>query len=65
MQSIRSALADNGTWLLVDIKARDTFEADYIRRVLTQHSGNVTRTAQALGLSRVMLQKKMKEYGLR
>ena len=26
MESIRSALADDGTWLLVDIKARDTFE---------------------------------------
>jgi len=46
-------------------EARDAFEADYIRRILGQHSGNVTRTAQALGLSRVMLQKKMKEYGLR
>jgi SAM-dependent methyltransferase len=26
MESIRAALADDGTWLLVDIKARDTFE---------------------------------------
>ncbi len=26
MESIRSALADDGTWLLVDIKALDTFE---------------------------------------
>jgi 2-polyprenyl-3-methyl-5-hydroxy-6-metoxy-1,4-benzoquinol methylase len=26
MESIRTALADNGTWLLVDIKALDTFE---------------------------------------
>ena len=26
MQSIRAALADDGTWLLVDIKALDTFE---------------------------------------
>jgi Nif-specific regulatory protein len=46
-------------------EARDAFEIVYIRKALEQHSGNVTRTAQALGLSRVMLQKKMKEYGLR
>jgi hypothetical protein len=26
MQTIRAALADDGTWLLVDIKALDTFE---------------------------------------
>ena len=26
MNAIREALADDGTWLLVDIKARDTFE---------------------------------------
>jgi len=29
------------------------------------HGGNVTRTAVALGLSRAMLQNKMKELGLR
>ena len=46
-------------------QARADFEADYIRRVLTANSRNVSRTARALGLSRVMLQKKMKEYGLR
>ncbi len=46
-------------------RARAGFEADYIRRVLDENARNVSRTARALGLSRVMLQKKMKEYGLR
>jgi len=46
-------------------QARAEFEAEYIRKVLTEHNRNVSRTARALGLSRVMLQKKMKEYGLR
>ena len=46
-------------------QARAEFEADYIRKVLTEHNRNVSHTARALGLSRVMLQKKMKEYGLR
>jgi len=46
-------------------EARAAFEADYIRQMLKANSRNVSRTARALGLSRVMLQKKMKEYGLR
>jgi len=46
-------------------KARDAFEASYIARVLKQHDGNVTHAARALGISRVALQTKMKEYALR
>jgi Nif-specific regulatory protein len=45
--------------------ARTAFEISYIRRALEQQGGNVSRTARALGLSRVMLQNKMREYGLR
>jgi transcriptional regulator with GAF, ATPase, and Fis domain len=46
-------------------RARAAFEASYIAAVLRQEGGNVSHAARALGLSRVMLQKKMKEYGLR
>jgi Nif-specific regulatory protein len=46
-------------------EARSEFEARYIANVLRQHNRNVSRAARALGLSRVMLQKKMKLYGLR
>jgi Nif-specific regulatory protein len=46
-------------------QARAVFEADFLRKALDQHDRNVSRTARALGISRVMLQKKMKEYGLR
>jgi transcriptional regulator with GAF, ATPase, and Fis domain len=45
--------------------ARTAFEIGYIRRALAQQDGNVSRTARVLGLSRVMLQNKMREYGLR
>ena len=34
MASIRSAIADDGTWLLVDIKALDTFDRE--RRARTR-----------------------------
>jgi transcriptional regulator with GAF, ATPase, and Fis domain len=45
--------------------ARAAFERGYIAEALRAHGGNVSHTARALGLSRVMLQKKMKDYGLR
>jgi transcriptional regulator with PAS, ATPase and Fis domain len=45
--------------------ARATFEADYIRAQLERNGGNVSRTARALGVSRVTLQKKLRELGLR
>jgi transcriptional regulator with PAS, ATPase and Fis domain len=46
-------------------RARAAFEARHIRAVLRQHEGNVSHAARALGLSRAMLQKKMKDYELR
>jgi DNA-binding NtrC family response regulator len=46
-------------------EARLEWEMAYLREVLRQQDGNVSRTARVLGLSRVMLQRKMKEYGLR
>jgi Nif-specific regulatory protein len=46
-------------------RARTAFEVRFIADALGRNGGHVTRTAQALGLSRVMLQKKMKEFGLR
>jgi transcriptional regulator with PAS, ATPase and Fis domain len=45
--------------------ARAEFEARYIAEVLKQQGGNVSRTATVLGLSRVGLHRKLKEYGLR
>ena len=46
-------------------EARAAFEAGFIRKVLEDNEGNVTRSAEALGLSRVGLQKKLKELGIR
>ena len=45
-------------------EARDRFERDYIRDVLESHDGNVTQAAEALGMNRVNLYRKMKRYGL-
>jgi len=45
--------------------ARLTFEIRYLADALRTFGGNVSQTARALGISRVMLQKKMKQLGLR
>jgi transcriptional regulator with PAS, ATPase and Fis domain len=45
--------------------ARTDFEARYLREVLRLHDGSVSSAAQAVGLSRAMLQRKVGQYGLR
>jgi DNA-binding NtrC family response regulator len=45
--------------------AKQVFERAFILEVLRQERGNVTRSAKALGLSRVMLHQKMRTLGLR
>jgi two-component system response regulator HupR/HoxA len=46
-------------------EARLAFERDYVGTVLRHHGGNATRAARELGISRQMLQSKIKQYGLR
>ena len=46
-------------------KARTQFEIAHIAAALEKNDGNVSQTARVLGISRVMLQKKMKAFGLR
>ena len=46
-------------------RARDLFEREFIAQVLSQHGGNASRAARALGISRVMLHKKLRAYGMR
>jgi len=46
-------------------RARADFEADYIRSALARNGGNVSRTARAIGVSRVTLQKKLRDLGIR
>jgi DNA-binding NtrC family response regulator len=46
-------------------QARLAFEREYVGTVLRRHGGNATSAAQELGISRQMLQSKIKQYGLR
>ena len=43
----------------------DTFEAAYLKALLEKHDDNITRSAQAAGLTRYHLRELAKRYGLR
>ncbi len=45
-------------------EARDRFERDYILRALAAHNGNISRTADALGVERSNLYRKMRAFGI-
>lgn len=44
--------------------AREQFERDYIVRSLVAHHGNISRTAEALGVERSNLYRKMRSFGI-
>ena len=44
--------------------ARDDFERQYILRALAAHHGNISRTAEALGVERSNLYRKMRSFGI-
>jgi two-component system nitrogen regulation response regulator NtrX len=46
------------------LEAREAYERDYILKKLDECGGNVTRTAEALGLERSHLYRKMKALGV-
>jgi two-component system nitrogen regulation response regulator NtrX len=45
-------------------QAREAYERDYILRKLDENHGNITRAAEALGLERSHLYRKMKTLGM-
>jgi DNA-binding NtrC family response regulator len=45
--------------------ARADFEARYIAQVLAENDGSISRAARTLGISRVALHQKIRDYGLR
>jgi two-component system nitrogen regulation response regulator NtrX len=45
-------------------EARERFERDFILQKLTEHKGNVSRAAQALGIERSNLYRKIRQLGI-
>ena len=54
----------DGTPLLPLHEARDRFEREYILRALSQQRGNMSRTADVLGVERSNLYRKMRAFGI-
>ncbi len=46
-------------------RATEAFEREFLLAALRRHEGNVTRTAEAIGMVRQSLQQKIRELGLR
>jgi two-component system nitrogen regulation response regulator NtrX len=45
-------------------EARDQFEREYIVRALAAQQGNISRTAEVLGVERSNLYRKMRGFGI-
>ena len=45
-------------------EARERFEREYILRALAAQQGNISRTAEALGVERSNLYRKMRAFGI-
>ncbi len=45
-------------------EARDRFERDFIQRALAAQHGNISRTADVLGIERSNLYRKMRSFGI-
>jgi two-component system, NtrC family, nitrogen regulation response regulator NtrX len=45
-------------------EARDNFEKDYILQTLAAQQGNMSRTAEVLGVERSNLYKKLRAFGI-
>jgi two-component system nitrogen regulation response regulator NtrX len=67
MQGVSIAAADpyaGGEDLVTLHEARDRFERDYILRALAAQQGNISRTADVLGVERSNLYRKMRAFGI-
>jgi two-component system nitrogen regulation response regulator NtrX len=60
MLVFRAPVAESGTLQ----QAREAYEREYILRKLDEHQGNMSRTAESLGMERSHFYRKMKALGL-
>ncbi len=61
-ESVRGAAPAGAPSLASLEDARRAFERDYIITKLREHGGNISRTAEAIGLARESLSRKMRQY---
>jgi DNA-binding NtrC family response regulator len=65
-RSVASGAADQAGLPFAEAKRRtiEAFERAFLREALRRHDGNVSRTAESIGMVRQSLQQKMRELGL-
>jgi two-component system nitrogen regulation response regulator NtrX len=61
-ESVRGAAASGMPTPASLEDARRAFEREYIVSKLREHAGNISRTAEAIGLARESLSRKMRQY---
>jgi two-component system nitrogen regulation response regulator NtrX len=61
---LRQEMADPAAGRLTLHEARDQFERDLILRTLSEQGGNMSRTAEVLGVERSNLYRKMRAFGI-
>lgn len=60
----KDALEQSNDALSTFREARAQFEKDYLLKKISENSGNISRTAEVIGLERSYLHRKMKTYGI-
>jgi DNA-binding NtrC family response regulator len=65
--ALRPAIVPDRSLLFSDAKRQtiERFEREYLNEALREHDGNVSRTANAIGMVRQSLQQKIRELGLK
>jgi len=64
-ESIQRLIAEGLNFKQAKNRLLETFEATYLRILIERYSGNITRSAQAAGLTRYHLRELVKRHGIR
>lgn len=64
MDDVSLFLTSNSTSSTSHVTTLDDMEKNFIIKSLNEHNGNVTQTANTLGLTRTALYRRMKKYGI-
>jgi two-component system nitrogen regulation response regulator NtrX len=62
--SSENSLIGEGTEISTFREARAQFEKNYLLKMISENGGNISRTAEAIGLERSYLHRKIKSYGI-
>jgi len=64
VETASDAAAGTGSFRAAKERAIDAFERDFLLQALRRHGGNISKTAEDIGMYRQNLQQKMRELGI-